>query len=650
MGLRNKWVILALTAFVLLASGGCYMIYKEKYGGGIITETREAQVLEKVESVKEPKDSYDVIVVGTDPEGVAGAVSAARNGLKTLLVDGRNRNVLGGLMTEGWLNSLDNNYDKDKPHLGLKDEVLNKGIFQEFYDKIEGTSFDVTTAANVFYGLVKQEKNIDLLMKAKAIAPILAKGKEEDAKRVDGLTVTLENGTKKTIMAKAVIDATQDADIGAAAGAPFSIGREDLGDPDSKMAVTIVFRLKNADEAFWKEVRKRLDNDGNDDTGSDEYSAYGYGETAKYQPLNPKQVKMRGLNIGRQNDGTILINALQLFNVDPVDPKSVQEAYALADQELPRILEFIKEKYPEFGKLELDGTAPELYVRESRHMYSLYRLTILDVLENRDQWDRVAFGSYRVDLQRTSPQDNGAEILAPYKYAIPFRSLVPKNMENLLVVGRSAGYDSLPHGSARVIPTGMAEAQSAGAAVKIATDHSVTFLELARSKDLIAGMQQLVNSQRMELKPYTKKQPYQEHKAYPGLKAAVYLGIAVGGGDNDFKLDEPSNPQRMVNNLNTAKRKYKAQIKGDPAAALKPLADAKKDASKEALTLAQAAYTAAKAAGLNTTLEQAEKDLIAKRLLKPETVQQITDKQKLTNGDAYMILKDFLEVLVNIRF
>lgn len=650
MRLRNKWVILALTAFVLLASGGSYMVYKEKYGGGIDNITRAAQTLEVVESVKQPKDSYDVIVVGTDPEGVAAAVSAARNGLKTLLVDGRNRDVLGGLMTEGWLNSLDNNYDKDKTILGSKPDVLNKGIFQEFYDKIEGTSFDVTTAANVFYDLVKKEKNIDVLLKTKAIETILAPGKE-DAKRIDGLTVTMENGTTKTIKAKAVIDATQDADIAAEAGVPFSLGREDLGDPDSKMAVTIVFRLKNADDAFWQEVRKRLDNDGSDETGADEYSAYGYGEIAKYQPLNPKRVKMRGLNIGRQNDGTILINSLQLFGVDPVDPKSVKEAYALADQELPRVLELIKEKYPEFSKLELDGLAPELYVREDRHMYSLYRLTILDILESRDQWDRVAFGSYRVDLQRTSPQDNGAEILAPYKYAVPFRSLVPKNIENLLVVGRSAGYDSLPHGSARVIPTGMAEAQSAGAAAKIAADHGVTFLELAKSKDLIASMQQLVNSQGMDLKPYTpKKQPYEEHKAFPGLKAAVYLGIAVGGGNNDFKLDEPSNPQRMVNNLNTAKRKYKTQIKGDPTAALKPLLDAKKDASKEPLTLAQAAYTAAKAAGLNTTPEQAEKDLTAKRLLKPETVQLIADKQKLTNGDAWLILKDLLEGLVNIRF
>ena len=105
--------------------------------------------------MKKAKDAYDVIVVGTDPEGVAAAVSAARNGLSTLLVDGRNREILGGLMTLGWINTIDMNYSTSKTLLG-KDDVFNKGFFSEWYAKIEGDSFDVNTAANAFYDAVKE--------------------------------------------------------------------------------------------------------------------------------------------------------------------------------------------------------------------------------------------------------------------------------------------------------------------------------------------------------------------------------------------------------------------------------------------------------------------------------------------------------------
>ncbi|WP_438444275.1 FAD-dependent oxidoreductase [Gorillibacterium sp. sgz5001074] len=651
--LRNKWTILALTFILLGGIGGPFMYWKEKYGGGLNNETMEAQELLKVDSVKAPKEAYDVIVVGTDPEGVAGAVSAARNGLKTLLVDGRNRDILGGLMSLGWLNSLDNNYDVETyDWLAPKPNVLNKGIFQEFYDKVEGTSFDVVTAANVFRNLVAKEKNIEVLLKTQAIEPVTAEAKDGN-KRIEALTITLENGEKRLVKAKAVLDATQDADIAAAAGAPFSRGREDLGDPKSLMAVTAVFRLKNADDAFWKEVRKKMENDNDPDTGADVYSAWGYKDIKDYKPQDPAKARMRGLNIGRQNNGTILINALQLFGVDPTNPESVKQAYETANKELPHILAFIKSKHPEFDKLELDGTAPELYVRETRHIYGEYRLTILDLLESRDQWDRVGFGSYAVDIQSTGPADFGAVAMVPDKYAVPFRSLVPLKVDGLLVTSRSASYDTLPHGSARVIPLGMAVAQSAGAAAKVAIDNNVSFRELSKSKDLVAKMQDLVNGQGMDLKPYTPKvHSYMNHKAYPGLKAAVYMGLVNGSYGNlyfkDEELNKPSNPQRFVNHLRGAKRMYAQSFKGDATNAIAGMTE--EQAKTSPLTLQQAAYSMARASGLTVKPEQAEQELTAKRLLKPETVKLIANKQSLTNGEAYLLIKDLTEGLVNVRF
>ena len=76
-----------------------------------------------------------------------------------------------------------------------------------------------------------------------------------------------------------------------------------------------------------------------------------------------------------------------------------------------------------FGKVELVDTAERLYVRETRHIQGEYRLTITDVLENRDHWDRIAHGSYPVDIQPTAPDNLGNVIGKPAIYSIPFAVL-----------------------------------------------------------------------------------------------------------------------------------------------------------------------------------------------------------------------------------
>ncbi|WP_127588619.1 FAD-dependent oxidoreductase [Paenibacillus koleovorans] len=630
---KNVMVLIIVILFICLVGVAAFFYYtmdRQTVG--------DPKALEKVEPVKQLKNEYDVVVVGTDPEGVAAAVSASRNGLKTLLVDGHDRDILGGLMTLGWLNSLDHNYDNEKNSLfpGSKPEILNKGIFTEWYDQVEGDSFDVVTAANAFYKLVKNEKNIDLYLRAGAIEPIMADN--AGTKRVVGVTVTKTDGAKQAITAKSVIDATQDADVAAAAGVPFTIGREDIGDKAARMAVTLVFRLKNVTPDVWNQIKKRLKDDGDPGTDANELSAWGYGEMQKYPPENKERVKMRGLNIGRQNDNSILINALQIFGIDGLDPKSRAEAFEIGKKELPYVVAHMKKLYPEFANVELEGTAPELYVRETRHMVGEYRLSMVDVMENRDQWDRIGFGSYSVDIQRISPTDSGAVMSHPVKYAIPFRSIVPQKVDGLLVVGRSASFDTLPHGSARVIPVGMATAEAAGAASKLAIDSGISFRELSASKDKVAALQAQLNKQGMELEPSkVKPQPYMSQKGYEGLKTLVSMGLVVGGYDNaGFDTTPVSNPQRMANLMSGVKRIHK--LTGDPNAALAGITDP----AKASLTLEQAALTMARAVGLNVTAGQAVQELQTKGYLKKETVDGIEDKSKLINGDAYMMIRDLV--------
>ncbi|NHN30052.1 FAD-dependent oxidoreductase [Paenibacillus agricola] len=626
-------VVFAILLVAVIGAGTYLYAMKKSIHGGL----KEPQQLTQVNVSPKIKDSYDVIVVGTDPEGLAAAISASRNGLQTLLVDGQDREILGGLMTIGWLNSLDMNYEPSKGLLSNND-IMNKGIFSEWYNRIEGDSFDVITAANVFADMVSKEKNIDLLLKTQKIEPQMSKS-TGGLPRVAGVIVTKADGTKQTIQGKAVIDATQDGDIAAAAGVPFTIGREDLADPKSRMAVTAVFRLNNITPERWASFAAPIqaEDKGAGSYGINEMSLWGLTKMQDYPAVNKERVKMRGLNGGRQNDNTMLVNALQIFGVDPFNPKSRQEALQIAQDELPHVLAYLKEVYPEFEGVELAGIAPELYVRESRHMQGEYRLSVVDLLENRDQWDRIAFGGYPVDIQRTSPRDNGAVVIDPEKYAVPYRSIVPLKVDGLLVVGRAASYDTLPHGSARVVPVGMAEGEAAGASVKIAIEQNLSFRELSASKEAIAKLQAMLNKQGMDLQPYTiKASAFMEHKAYEGLKTAVSLGLAGGGYRNEFDLDKVSNQQRMANILEGMRKFKPAAMAGS---ALTVIAKANEPA-KSPITLDLAAQMIASLLKQDATPANALSVLQAKGFLSKQTLDGIANKQELNNGDTYMLIHD----------
>jgi len=642
----GKWIILmsALIALVVIgAAAALYYQYKHPHKLG------SPQQLEPVQSVENVADQYDVIVVGTDPEGVTAAVSAARNGLKTLLVDGRDRDILGGLFTIGWLNTLDMNWAPGTNALGGK-TPLNKGLFSEWFAKVEGDSFDVTTAANAFYDMVKKEPNIDLHLHAKSISPIMkAGGGKAGNDLIEGVEIAMADGTKRVVHAKAIIDATQDADIAAAAGVPFTYGRGDLGDPDTKMAVTLVLRLKNVTPEVWAKVKERLNGDDNAGTGANEVSAWGYSEMYKYKSSDPKNVEMRGLNIGRQNNGTMLINAMQIYGIDGTDPKSLDKAFEIGRKEAPLVVDYMKKTFPEFATLELDATASELYVRETRHIEGEYRLNILDVLENHDHWDRIAFGSYEVDIQRSYAGDGGAVVAQSDMYAVPFRSIVPKKVDGLLVVGRSASFDTLPHGSARTVPVGMATGEAAGAAAKIAKEASVSFRELSASKELVTRLQEQLNAQGMDIKPFSIA-PYEfmKHPQYEGLKVAVSYGLAYGSYKNaNFapkEIDAKSNPARFANLLGGAKKMKPDAFKGDAKTAIEGGFDASKS---KPLTLDQASEMIAVALGLKSPTTDVLIDLKGSGYLTESSLGTIKDKANLTNGDTYMLLKDIKDKLLN---
>ena len=532
--MKRKWIIAAACACALIFAGCSSDTATENAPEAVeeITITNEENV----------PTSYDCIVVDGSPEGVTAAISAARNGLSTLLIC--QDEALGGLYTLGELNYIDVPESRDGT-------VLVEGIYKEFYDAVGGSGFDVTVAKNTFYEMVQAEDNITLRVQSKFVEPVL----EDHA--VTGVTVE-EDGERVTYTAPVVIDATPDGDVCAAAGCDYTFAGEDIGERDREMGVTLVFRLSGVD---WEKVSEFVqtpeDGESTAEGGVNGNLAWGYStEGYAYEPEDDA-MRLRGFNIARQANGDVLINALVIFDVDALDAESRAEGIARGQKELPRIVEYMNENCVGFEKAELVDTAEQLYVRETRHIRCEDTLTIDDVLENRSQEAAIAVSNYPVDVQATKTQTYGTVVGFPDQYEIGLGSLIPQNIDGLMIVGRAAGYTSMAAGSARIVPTGMACAQAAGVAARVALeDENIRVLrDLLASDADIAEIQQLLRDQGARLDHTETHEAVMDHWAYDGLKVIRSMGFADGGYDNDYRLDETVSGPRFANMMNTVVKK-----------------------------------------------------------------------------------------------
>lgn len=571
-------------------------------------------------------DNYQVVVVGGEPEGVAAAISAARNGFSTLLVCPDR--ILGGTMTLANLNSLDMNYGPNK-------ELLTRGIFAEFFQNIGGDSFDVSQARKIFANMVAKEKNLTVILQNKVEKPIFA----DDRKTLIGLQLAAE-GRKQVVYGQRFIDATADADLAAISGVPYTIGKEDLGLGKRTMAATLVFQVGGAN---WQRISQYLNSDQDGYlTGANQWSAWGYGKEMRNYQADDPQMKMRGLNIGRQADGSVLINALLIFDVDPLNAASLAAAQERAKTEVVKVVEYLQQKVVGFEDAYLMGTAEKLYVRESRHIKGEYQLTLDDVLDNRIFPDRIALGSYPVDVQASSRYESGVSYGVPKGYSIPFRSLVPLKIENLLVVGRSASYTSLAAGSARVIPVGMVEGQSAGFAAVYSIRQGMTFRELSKNPLDIKLMQDRLQAQGVYLPNLRLIDTSADRRSwtYPYMQIFRNKGFVAGNYDNKYNLDEPIKPLYFTNMLKMILNTLPSDLKSSQPVDEIVVTTQKPLQYSEAIHILNNTYQ-----NYLAFLDQENKDEISispeiEKKIKEEM--QLTKQTILTKGQAMALLSEFL--------
>lgn len=397
--------------------------------------------------------SVDVLVYGATPQGVTAAAAAAYRGLRVVLADPTS--FVGGAFAQSWLDTLDLSWDSSGA-------LLYGGLVQEFVRRLGSfDGVDVRRAGRILRELLHTSGvQVKLGWRLEEV--------EVSHNRVTAVVMATPEGRAR-ISAEAVVDATDVAQLAAAAGVRFTVGREDTGLDRRSMAAGLVLRLRGLS---WTQVSvaacpSRPCPDG---SGRRPYLVWGFnGLLTRYVPSDPSRFTLRGLELALQGDGSVLVKGLQVFGVDATDPDSLALAHRQAQAEALRAVRYLRLVAPHlFGTAELVATAPALYVRESRHMVGRYRLRVDDVLYGRDFPDTVAVGGYPLDGQAYYAGEPPYLPGVPAPYGVPFRSLLPERIDNLLVVSQAASFDSVAAFSARVVPLQMALGEAAGIAAAVA--------------------------------------------------------------------------------------------------------------------------------------------------------------------------------------
>lgn len=393
---------------------------------------------------------YDLIVVGGGFAGFGAAVAAAREGVKTLIIERTNAlsgaanvNLVMPFMPYRTVVGKDNNGEN-------MFKVLSRGIFEEVVQKlIEAGRGDITRFDNEYLKLVLNRMAIDAGVELLYNATVVSA--ERVGNSIKSVTVC---GKGQTLVLEAdyFIDATGDANLIAMTGFPFRLGREkdNLCQP-----MTLCFRVAGVDtKEFWQ-----LKKDGSIDKLYKEYKAKG-------KIRNPREDV---LVFHMLTNGMLHFNTTRIVRLNPTDLFDVTKAEIEAREQVYEMLDFLKSNFECFKNAQVASTAVEIGTRESRMIDGEYTIRGEELKDCPKYEDSVAVGNYDIDIH--NPEGSGTShyyFPAGQYYEIPYRALIPKNAENLLVAGRCISADHEAQASIRIMPIVCTLGQAAGTAVAVA--------------------------------------------------------------------------------------------------------------------------------------------------------------------------------------
>ena len=410
-------------------------------------------------------DQVDVLVVGGGPAGVGAAISAARLGAKTLIVE--QFNCLGGVATSGGHNhfSLYTAWsDFDTPIVGGVAEEMRSRILAEGIGTYRNGCIDFDLEGVKFLlDRMAAEAGVQVLYYTFYCDTLV-----EDGKVIGGI-VQNKSG-RQAILAHRVVDCTGDGDAAFHAGASFWQGRPEDG---RCQPCTLMFTIAGVD---WPRVAEWR-------------STYQKHEVwLKAQAdgiMEPFQSVIMGFWHTDVLPDQVGINMTHLVDVDTTNARDLTWATIEGRRQAHHLVEVFRQVVPGMEKCYMISSAPALGLRESRRIEGVVTLTAEDIMAQRQWDDTIGYGSFYIDIHNPAGPGMGDQTWYPpkgWRYQMPYGVMVPKEIDNLLVAGRCISTDHVALGSTRIMSTCMVLGEAAGAAALLSLHEEVA------PRDLDAGV------------------------------------------------------------------------------------------------------------------------------------------------------------------
>ena len=407
--------------------------------------------------------AYDCIICGGGCAGFVAAISAARAGLRTALVE--RYGFLGGTATAGYVVPISGFYFKGERVVG--------GIAWEFVQRLEaqGAALVELPKGHVSvhpenYKVVAEqmveESGVELYTNTMLIDSMTDGGKISHI-------ILNDKSCTYALTAKTFIDATGDGDLAYMSGAPMR-----SVDGGTMQPLSLCFVIENAD-ATTDLLKNCIHHNGRDAKQSVNTVIHEYLLTCPDAP-----------QFGGPWFNTLLLGKSLAVNItraacDATDPRAFAAAERKLRRDMFQIIDLLRAKFPEFKDSAVVSSAINAGIRETRHLIGKGTATLQSFLDGTTYACPAAHSAHPMDIH--DPKSSAQQLIRLENNAyVSCDALVCEQLDNLIVAGRCLSAEAGPYASLRVQATLMSTGEAAGLMAKLSQDSSRPVHDLEEDK------------------------------------------------------------------------------------------------------------------------------------------------------------------------
>ena len=411
----------------------------------------------------------DVIVVGGGPAGIGSALASARNGAKTSLIE--RFNCLGGMQTQ-CLNST----------FSFVDPEIQGGIIRDILDRLTKAGAMMKDASadsrlmrgmgGVFFDVEYYKYLLDMMMQEAGVKLMLhafGAGAIKEGNTLKGIIIESKEG-RQAVLGKVIVDSTGDADIIWKSGAACTDEGFPAGTRKGRhMGFGYTFFIREVDINRLKAFRR---------TQPEEWNSLFAGKHLI------KQAKAEGKLYG--NRAGVLLSEVyrggRVWVMSPQYPLPMGhhgwkvEEMTNGEIDLRKqawsMYKLLKENVPGFENSHIDKTPNAALLRDTHRMIGEYVLKYEDILTGKAFDDSIAISNMYPDVFGPDDQHEAIRNVPPHD--IPYRSLVSKDMDNLLAAGATISADYFTWAADRYCAPSICTGQAAGTAAALSVKNKVS--------------------------------------------------------------------------------------------------------------------------------------------------------------------------------